>query len=221
MSVRLLPLFPLPLVLFPGAPLPLHIFEPRYRRLLADCLDGDRSFGILFRPEGVGERELAVGHVGCVALIESDESLPDGRSNIVVRGQGRFALDRFVASPAPYHVGEVEDYEDVGEAAQALEPAAERVRSTFARIGRAARALADDRDPIPPLPADPAALSFAIAALIDLDQPGRQRLLVSRSAAERLREIESILAAVVDALEARATVHARARTNGHGPHAEP
>ena len=189
--------------------------------MLVDCLEGDRRFGLVFRPEGVGEHELPAGHVGCVALIETEQTLPDGRSNIVVRGQGRFALDRFVASPAPYDVGEVEDYGDVVEETLALEPAAERVRASFARIGRAARTLADDRDPVPPLPDDPAALSFAIAALIDLDQPGRQRLLVSRSAADRLREIETILGGVVDALEERAGVHSRARSNGHGPHAEP
>ena len=56
--VYLLPLFPLPLVLFPGAPLPLHIFEPRYRQLLSDCLNGDSRFGIVFRPEGMGDADL-------------------------------------------------------------------------------------------------------------------------------------------------------------------
>ena len=103
--VYLLPLFPLPLVLFPGAPLPLHIFEPRYRQMLADCMNGDSRFGIVFRPEGMVDADLEPGRVGCVAEVDDAHTLPDGRSNIVVHGVRRFSLQRFVASPAPYYVG--------------------------------------------------------------------------------------------------------------------
>ena len=99
MSVRLLPLFPLPLVLFPGVPLPLHIFEPRYQQLLADTLEGDRRFGIVFHPEGRPEQALPTGHVGCVARIHNTEALDDGRSNIIVVGEERFALERLVPTP--------------------------------------------------------------------------------------------------------------------------
>ena len=218
MPLRLLPLFPLPLVLFPGAYLPLHIFEPRYRRMLADCERGDSRFGILFRAEGVAEQELGVGHVGCVAEIESSETLPDGRSNILVHGAERFALERFVASDAPYRVGEVSDYDDVDEPVTVLVEPAARTRTLFERVGRAARALADDNDPLPPLPDDPAALSFAIAAMVDLDAPRRQQLLASRSPRERLRELEALFETALAPLELRAGVHVRAKSNGQGPH---
>ncbi|HUF28121.1 MAG TPA: LON peptidase substrate-binding domain-containing protein [Gemmatimonadaceae bacterium] len=216
---RLLPLFPLPVVLFPGTPLPLHIFEPRYRTLLADCMDGDRRFGIIFSPEAAGEESLAAGSVGCVARIESAQGLPDGRSNIVVAGQARFALERFVDTPHPYHVGEVADYEDEAESSSLLDELSERVRGMFTRVARAARTLADDPDPVPPLPDDPAQISFNIASMIDLDGPQRQLLLVSRSPAHRLRELESLLGTAVSALEARAQVHLHAKSNGHGPSA--
>ena len=219
MPVYLLPLFPLPLVLFPGAPLPLHIFEPRYRQMLSDCLAGDSRFGIVFRPEDIGERELEAGRVGCVAEVDDAHTLPDGRSNIVVHGVRRFTLRRFVASPAPYHVGEVAEYEDIPEDADALAPAASRVRELFARVGRAARTLSDDRDPLPPLPDDPDALSFGIAALIDMEAPRRQELLVSRLASERLTAIERLLSGAVGSLEARAKIHGRAKSNGRGHHA--
>jgi Lon protease-like protein len=218
-SASTLPLFPLPLVLFPGAPLPLHIFEPRYRQLLTDCLAGDRRFGIVFRPEGIEERELPPGHVGCVARIEQSETLPDGRSNVVVVGVERFALTRFVDSPHLYHIGEVQRYEDLVEPDEALAPAAERIRRLFARVGSAARTLADDANPLPDLPDDVGLLSFAIASLIDLDASARQRLLISRSPLGRLREIESLLAPAVEPIEVRATVHSRAKENGQGPHA--
>jgi Lon protease-like protein len=219
-SARHLPLFPLPLVLFPGVPLPLHIFEPRYRQMLSDCLEGDRRFGIVFRPDGVGERELPPGHVGCVAHIEKSETLLDGRSNIVVMGQKRFELRRFAETTRLYHVGEVGDYDDAAEPPETVEPVAARVRELFGRVGRAARTLADDADALPTLPDDVGLLSFAIAATIDLEAPARQRLLVSRSPLGRLRELDALLSPAVEPIELRAAVHARAKGNGRGPHGE-
>jgi ATP-dependent Lon protease len=215
---RRLPLFPLPLVLFPGVPLPLHIFEPRYRQLLADCLATDHEFGVIFRPEDVAERDLPIGHVGCMARIENSERLPDGRANILIRGGDRFVLERFVDSPLPYHVGETTPYVDAAEPLASLAPIADRVRALFARVGAAARALADDPDALPTLPDDPTMLAYAISALVDMDPPARQRLLTSRSASERLRQIEALLAPAVESLELRAVVHDRAKSNGHGPH---
>jgi Lon protease-like protein len=217
--VYLLPLFPLPLVLFPSAPLPLHIFEPRYRQMLHDCIAGDSRFGIVYRPETIGETELDPGWVGCVAEVDDAHTLPDGRSNIVVHGVRRFALQRFVVSPTPYHVGEVAEYEDVPEAAETLASAAARVRELFSRVGRAARTLSDDNDPLPTLPDEPDALSFAVGAVIDMDLPRRQELLTSRSPSQRLATIEALLAGAVESLEARAKVHGRAKTNGRGRYA--
>ena len=96
-----LPIFPLPLVLLPRAVQPLHIFEPRYRQLLADALAGTREFGIICRSPDVAEREIPSGAAGCVAHIDSAQSLPDGRSNVLVSGTVRFTLDDFVEDPAP------------------------------------------------------------------------------------------------------------------------
>src|SRR2546428_6852425 len=109
---RELPIFPLPIVLFPGAPQPLHIFEPRYRELLADCLAADRRFGIAYVPAEYppGSEPLPrAGDVGCVALIQNTQGLPDGRSNILTGGERRFVLVDWVGSGRPYrlaHLGE-------------------------------------------------------------------------------------------------------------------
>jgi hypothetical protein len=85
-------------------------------------------------------------------------------------------------------------------------------------VARAARTIADDASPAPELPADPGLLSFAVAAAIDFDLSRRQRLLSSRSASERLRELDALLTRAVEPIEARAAVHVGARSNGHGPH---
>src|ERR1041385_8074805 len=85
-----LPLFPLKIVLFPGALRPLHIFEPRYRRLLTDVWAGDHRFGLL--PPGEHGGLPAPGTIGCVALVRAVPPLGDGRSNIVVSGVCRFAF---------------------------------------------------------------------------------------------------------------------------------
>ena len=213
---RTLPLFPLPVVLFPGVTLPLHIFEPRYRRMLADCLADDRRFGLIFLPEGTAERELPAGHVGCVAYIERAEKLPDGRSNIAVSGEERFALGRFVDSPLPYHLVEAAEYSDDPEPQPVLDSLAAEVRAVFERVARAARIITEDRARLPELPEEAALLAFRIASLIDIDATRRQQLLTSRSPLGRLRDIEQVLTSAVDPLEKRATVHQRAKLNGRG-----
>jgi len=113
----------------------------------------------------------------------------------------------------------VADYDDLPENRESLAPTATRVRELFDRVGRAARTLSDDHDPLPPLPDEPDVLSFGIAALIDMDVGRRQELLISRLASGRLTTIEELLSSAVESLEARARVHGRAKSNGRGPYA--
>ena len=91
-----IPIFPLPnAVLFPNVFLPLHIFEPRYREMVADALDGDRMIGmVLLRPgwEANYEGTPAVFPIGCAGLITHHERLPDGRYNIILRGLQKFRI---------------------------------------------------------------------------------------------------------------------------------
>ena len=215
-----LPLFPLPLVLFPGATLPLHVFEPRYRALLADCVRGDGRFGIVL---SAGDERPFPGQVGCVAELRDVRALPDGRANILVEGAERFAVARLVDTGSAYLVAEVQPWTDAPEpdAHEALRTLDAGTREAFQRVARAARAIADDDDPIPELPSDPGALSFAIAAAVELELGTRQRLLTSRSAVERLREVHDLLARALPGAEMRAAVHVGARRNGHGPYVPP
>src|SRR5256712_4466286 len=112
---RELPIFPLPIILFPGAPQPLHIFESRYRQLLADCLAADRRFGVTYvAPPRAPDDDPAPtpGDLGCVAQIRSTQELPDGRSNILAVGERRFVLVAWCAGDHPYRLGRVEEFDD-------------------------------------------------------------------------------------------------------------
>jgi Lon protease-like protein len=216
-----LPLFPLPLVLFPGMPLPLHIFEQRYRRMLADILNGDRRFGIITLAEGALEGDLSPGAVGTIAEVTSSEQMPDGRSNIVVRGIDRFTFAAFVSTALPYRVARGETLDDEPEFGPELQTLADRVRELFRRVGKAARTLADDPEPIPELPDDPSQLSFAVAAMIDLDLQARERMLASRSSLDRLQRLDSVLSPALEPLVRHAAVHTVAKSNGRGTHVQP
>src|SRR3982750_1408486 len=106
---RRIPIFPLPgVVLLPGTLLPLHVFEPRYRAMVADALAGDRTIGMtMWKAGGGGERgEPRIHEVGGAGEIVESERLEDGRYNIVLEGRFRFrVLDE--APPDPYRVARV------------------------------------------------------------------------------------------------------------------
>ncbi|HZH90239.1 MAG TPA: LON peptidase substrate-binding domain-containing protein [Pyrinomonadaceae bacterium] len=225
-GVSELPLFPLPLVLFPGVPLPLHIFEERYRRMLADVRAGNNLFGLsYFDLNTATNTRPPIGHIGCAAEIVEAQLLPDGRSNILTLGLTRYRLMEYVEAGEPYLVGRVEFFEDEREDAEALKALARQVSELFTRIARAVRALNDDRAALPDLPdAEPERLSFLIAAAMELDAEARQSLLELRSGAERLERISNLLSQVVVNYEERARTHKLAKGNGHGgkhPNLEP
>jgi Lon protease-like protein len=212
MSTRL-PVFPLPVVLFPGTPLPLHIFEPRYRELLSDCLAADRRFGIT--PSGTDDEAPEPGTVGCIAEVRVNQLMPDGRSNIVVLGGDRFVVTKLLDEPKPYHVASIVPFDDDPESAPATERAAE-LRAAFARYAALVRELSDVEPEESELPADPLALSFHVAAGIEVDVPIKQRLLVERSTSRRVEALMLVLPALTGVVERALTVHRRAHGNGRG-----
>jgi ATP-dependent Lon protease len=217
-GVSELPLFPLPLVLFPGVPLPLHIFEERYRQMLADVRLSNNLFGLsYFDINTATNTRPPLGHVGCAAEIVEAQLLPDGRSNILTVGLIRYRLVEYVEAGEPYLVGRVEFFEDEQEDEALLLERARHVAELFMRIARAVRNLNDDRAGLPELPdAEPERLSFLVAAAMELDAEAKQGLLETRSGAERLERISNLLSQVVGNYEERARKHKLARGNGHG-----
>lgn len=217
-GVRELPLFPLPLVLFPGAPLPLHIFEPRYRQMLRDVRAGNDLFGVSYfdASKATGEDRPPVGHVGCAAEVMQVEPLEDGRSNIMTVGIARYRVTHYVDSGDPYLVAAVEFFEDEPEDERELSARAKEVSNLFVRIARAVRKLNDERAGLPDLPeVEPERLSFLIAAAMEIEPDVKQQMIETRSGLARLAQIRDLLARAVGNYEERARVHAVAKTNGH------
>jgi Lon protease-like protein len=214
---RELPMFPLPVVLFPGASQALHIFEPRYRQLVADCLEDDSRFGIAWVPPVDDPAFAAVpapGDVGCVAVIQSADRLPDGRANIITAGERRFVIVEWLASDRLYRVARVEEFDDDPEAGDTEGVAAE-VRRAFGEFARLRASLTDPTVDVPlDLPEDPAELSFHVAASLELDPRDQRALLAERSTSSRLRRLVALLGPLVAEAQRYAAAFHRARGNG-------
>jgi len=189
------PLVPLNAVLFPGGTLSLHIFEKRYRQLVAACLDRDMPFGVVLIREG---REVAGPCVpysmGTSARITDSTALPDGRMNIAAVGVRRFQIVDY-GEGGVYPMALVEYVDEavgeVGQVAEAARDASERY-SSYLSLARSS-----GRSSVPTaaaLPENPVHLSYAIARGISADLRTRQDLLECTSAAERLRREVEILA---------------------------
>jgi Lon protease-like protein len=130
-----LPLFPLHSVLCPGVALPLHIFEERYRLMVARCIEEGRPFGVVLIREGheTGPLRGRVAAVGTTALIRQAGRYPDGRLDIVTVGGQRFRIDSLDEGREPYLLGEVSFLEEpIGDAPMARR-LAERVSERFLR----------------------------------------------------------------------------------------
>jgi Lon protease-like protein len=194
---ELLPLFPLGTVLFPGALMPLHIFEPRYRLLIRRCVEQQRPFGIVLIRSGTEVGGSAEPYeVGTEAKIVAESLLPSGRSYVVTRGARRFAVEGLIADAEPYLVGRVR-YLDEPEGDRATDFANDAREALGAYLlavvavtedSRGERVFADElRD------APPSDLAYRIAGSLAVDAPQQQALLELETASARLEEETRIL----------------------------
>jgi hypothetical protein len=193
-------MFPLSAVLFPHASMPLHVFEPRYRDLMRDCLAGDARFGIVLIARGSevggGDERSTLGTRG---IITQAAELPDGRWVLEIEGEAVIAVEEWLPDD-PYPVALVRDASaepSPGDAIPLVGPAGQRVRR--------ARALLAEQGGAPPLPpelaldggGDADLASWQLCAVAPLSAYDAQRLLAADGAPERLR----LLAELMDELE--------------------
>jgi Lon protease-like protein len=192
----------------PGTPLPLHIFEARYKQMVDECLESGDDFGMVLSDDS-GTRE-----VGCTASIsELVERYDDGRLVILVEGSRRFKLNNILSGgPAgkPYYVGEVE-YLQEEEAAEDLQALAEENITLLERVVEAATEGSVDIEVEPPY----RNLSFGIAGRIEFELDTRQEILELPTEKDRLERLKELLSEAAERLERTRQATEKAKTNGH------
>ena len=197
----LIPLFPLDVVLFPGTPLPLHIFEPRYKEMIGECLAQQRAFGV------VRALEEGLAEVGCTAeIVTVVKEYPDGRLDIVTEGRKRFEL-MGVNQERSFLQADVLMIDDEPEAPpQEAATRAIQLHSELLAIAGATQDLAA---------ADPSVLSFYLAGSLPLDLDFKQKLLALRSESERLSLLIAYFETIIPNLHRAARARHKAGGNGH------
>jgi len=199
-----IPLFPLNVVLFPGEQLPLHIFEPRYRRMTHECLEAKSPFGMLLAlPNGVVR-------VGCTAeIVDVVRKYEDGRMDILTVGREAFRiLELFTDDPLLQgQIDYLEDHDSLLEPvkSQRLIEAYETCHTLlFSELPRSFEEIAPEQ------------LAYAVAAALPLDLLWKQQILELRSEAERQERLLGYLREWAPHLQKAEALRQRAGGNGHG-----
>lgn len=197
----LLPLFPLEVVLLPGAVLPLHIFEPRYKEMIGECLANKTQFGM------VRAVEQGVVEMGCTAEItEVTKQYSDGRMDLISRGRDRFEIlelnkERSFLRAEVMTIPDEPSKADDAEKARALE------------LHREILALAGAEQEISE--PDPNTLSYQLASSLPLDLDFKQKLLATLAERERIHELANFLESILPGLTRAARAREKAGGNGH------
>ena len=204
MRREMLPLFPLGVVLLPGARLPLHVFEDRYKEMIGHAIEGESEFGIVLA------KEEGIARVGCTATVEEVvRRYHDGRMDIIAVGHSRFEIES-LNQDKEYLRADVKYFEDEAVAANPPRRLLREARRVFDRLRRAQ----PDRDFAEPEEGSPTP-SFQFAQVID-DADFRQQLLVLRSETDRLQHIVKSWPQYEVKRRLIERIKEAAPTNGHG-----
>lgn len=193
-------LFPLGIVLLPTEQVPLHIFEERYKELIAECLADEEEFGLVFA-DADGIREIGTR----AAVVEVLARLEDGRMNVLVEGRERFRLLELTRGRS-FQTGKVEPFVDEEDPAET--GSAERALELFDRL----RELTGSDVELPS--ADSVQLSYELAARVELAPEAKQQLLQEVSERVRLERVGELLVEAAATVERQRRAAERAATNG-------
>jgi Lon protease-like protein len=193
-------LFPLGIVLLPTEQVPLHIFEERYKELIAECLADEEEFGLVFA-DADGIREIGTR----AAVVEVLARLEDGRMNVLVEGRERFRLLELTRGRS-FQTGKVEPFIDEEDPAET--GSAERALELFDRL----RELTGSDVEVPS--ADSVQLSYELAARVELAPEAKQQLLQEVSERVRLERVGELLVEAAATVERQRRAAERAATNG-------
>ncbi len=212
-----LPLLPLNTVLFPGATLPLHIFEERYKQMVGRCLEERSPLGVLLIRKGneVGEPAEPF-EVGTIAHIARVRHLEQGRMNLICRGGQRFRVLKVVREE-PYSVAEVETLASADDAESETAGLANTAAALFAEYYRLYLALSNQWARSIEMPRQPAELADFIASRLVVGLWTKQRLLEELSVQTRLETEIDILGDAIRELTPRVQAARLSRWRGFGP----
>jgi Lon protease-like protein len=213
-----LPIFPLETVLFPGAILPLHIFEERYKSMIHYAIDHGGVFGLSYTDgAGVGrETPPEVGSVGCIARIKAVLPVEEGRMNIVTAGVMRYRVQGF-PQMLPFLIARIEPFTDDPEADPELTKLFDDLLEMGKQFLTAAHMLDESSIPVNEmLPDDPEAFSFLVSSVLPIDNLSRQRLLEMTSTRVRLTRLRHLIMTVLAQYNQRLKIQDVAKGNGHG-----
>ena len=198
----LIPLFPLDLVLLPGVPLPLQIFEPRYKEMIKECIEQKKHFGLI---RNHGE---SLATIGCTAeILQVLKTYPDGRMDILTEGNKRFEVLQ-LNQERSFLQAEVFFLEDEEH------PAASEDIATAVRLHGEIMQLAGAQ-PEHEEEEDSKQLAYRLAGSMPFDPDFQQALLEMNSEAERMRAIISFFERILPVLQRNASAKRKAGGNGH------
>jgi Lon protease-like protein len=199
--VQELGLFPLPIVLVPTERIPLHIFEPRYRELIQECVENETEFGLV-----LSTGDGAVHEIGTrAAVAQVIEVLDDGRMNIVVEGRERFRLLELTRGRS-FTTAIVEAVDDLDE--PPADDEVERVLERFAELAEVAESEVEVPDASSP------SLDFEIAARVDFGVDAKQELLAMTSPRARVKRLIELLDLALESIRLEHVLRDRAGKNG-------
>jgi Lon protease-like protein len=213
-----IPIFPLATVLFPGAILPLHIFEDRYKDMMRHAIENQGQFGLSYRDDAaVGEQSVpAIGSVGCAARINAVMPLEGGRMNVISTGLIRYRI-LAVKQSAPFIIAAIEPFSDDPEPQADLSRLQNDTSALTTQFLTALQELNDaSAHEQPELPEDAESFSLSVASALPIDNEAKQRLLEMTSTRLRLTRLRHYLVGSLSSLNQRVIKHERAKSNGHG-----
>ena len=213
-----IPIFPLDVVLFPGALLPLHIFEERYKAMMRYAIDNDNRFGLSYRSDATEGEDTTprIGSIGCEATINAVMPLDEGRMNILSTGSARYKLVEF-KQIVPFLIARVETFWDDADPEDDLTRLFEETQTLAESFIDTIRSLNEPSPPpSPSFPDEVEPFSLFISSLLPIENDLKQELLEMTSTRLRLMRARQYLTKALSLYSDRIALRNRARENGHG-----
>ncbi|MEM7335140.1 MAG: LON peptidase substrate-binding domain-containing protein, partial [Chloroflexota bacterium] len=174
--------FPLNVVVFPGMPMPLHIFEERYKEMINECLSEEQPFGIILIEQGSaeGDKNVVPRRIGCTVEISQVERLDDGRMYIMTFGQNRFKLQKVDRKKRPYLTGSVE-YLELNKELEGGDDKYDRLKKLLTQYLEHLQKAGEVQFDVLQLPTEIDALAYIAASLLNIENDKKQSLLESNN----------------------------------------